>query len=183
MVEGPAFVTRTGRITPALRIRGSGARQPREAWRGPGPLVKSRPTNSLLPRVPRTNSGIGRCPRNRCREPFQIEQKALTKMRAVARNIDFVGVSDKVPASGFAWVAVRVRIICCYASAIPQPICEAMAELFSCRLHRAFKAYSTLRYFVPPKPRFEPQRNCNSTAYRLRNAASVNGGRTVARPL
>jgi hypothetical protein len=101
--------------------------------RGPGPLVKSRPTNSLLRRLPRTNSGIGRCPRNRCREPFQIEQKALTKMSAVARNIDFVGVSEEAPASGFAWVAVRVRIICCYASAIPQPICEALAELFSCR--------------------------------------------------
>ena len=51
-------------------------------------------------------------------------------MRAVARNIDFVSVSEKAPASAFAWVAVRVRIICCYASAIPQPICEALAELF-----------------------------------------------------
>jgi len=71
--------------------------------------------------------------RNRCREPLQIEQKALTKMRAVARNIDFVSVSEKAPASAFAWVAVRVRIICCYASAIPQSICEALAELFSCR--------------------------------------------------
>jgi hypothetical protein len=120
-------------------------------WRGPGPLVKSRPTNSLLRRLPRTNSGIGRCPRNRCREPFQIEQKALTKMSAVARNIDFVGVSEEAPASGFAWVAVRVRIICCYASAIPQPICEALAELFSCRPHRAPIVYSTLRYF--PRPR------------------------------
>src|SRR5450432_4091474 len=58
-------------------------------------------------------------------------------MSAVARNIDFVSVSEKAPASGFAWVAVRVRIICCYASAIPQPICEALAELFSCRPHRA----------------------------------------------
>ena len=75
-------------------------------------------------------------PAHRCREPLQIEQKALVKMRAVARNIDFVSVSEKAPAGGFAWVAVRVGIICCYTSAIPQPICEAMAELFSCRPNR-----------------------------------------------
>jgi hypothetical protein len=121
-------------------------------WRGPGPLVKSRPTNSLLRRLPRTNSGIARCPRNRCREPLQIEQEALAKMHAVARNIDFVSVSEKAPASAFAWVAVRVGLICCFASAIHQPICEAMAELFSCRPHRAFNVYSTPRYFPPPKP-------------------------------
>jgi hypothetical protein len=99
------------------------------AW----PARQKQANESLLRRVPRTNSGIARCPRNRCREPLQIEQKALTKMHAVARNIDFVSVSEKAPASAFAWVAVRVRIICCYASAIPQPICEALAELFSCR--------------------------------------------------
>jgi hypothetical protein len=74
-------------------------------------------------------------------EPLQIEQKALTKMRAVAPNIDFVSVSEKAPASAFAWVAVRARIICCYASAIPQPICEALAELFSCRPNRAARCY------------------------------------------
>jgi hypothetical protein len=103
------------------------------AW----PARQKQANKFLLRRVPRTNSGTVRCPRNRCREPLQIEPKALTKMRAVGRNIDFVGVSEKAPASGFAWVAARVRIICCYASAIPQPICEAMAELFSCRPKRA----------------------------------------------
>jgi hypothetical protein len=120
----------------------------------------------LLRRLPRTNSGIARCPRNRCREPLQIEQKALPKMSAVARNIDFVGVSEKAPASGFAWVAVRVRTICCYASAIPQPICEAMAELFSCRPHRAPIVYSTIRYFPPPKSCIKRQCACGSSARR-----------------
>jgi hypothetical protein len=152
-------------------------------WRGPGPLVKSRPTNSLLRRLPRTNSGIGRCPRHRCREPFQIERKALTKMSAVARNIDFVGVSDEAPASGLARVAVRVRIICCYASAIPQPICEAPAELFSCRPHRAPIVYSTLRYFPPPKSRIKHPRACGSSARRSLADASVSHCRTVVRPL
>jgi hypothetical protein len=121
--------------------------------------------------------------RNRCREPLQIEQKALTKMRAVARNIDFVSVSEKAPASAFAWVAVRVRIICCYASAIPQSICEALAELFSCRPHRAPTVYSTLRYFPPPKSRIKHPRACGSSARRSLADASVSHCRTVVRPL
>ena len=152
-------------------------------WRGPGPLVKSRPTNSFLRRVPRTNSRTVRCPRNRCGEPPQIEPKALLKMRAVARNIDFVSVSEKAPASGFAWVAHRVRIICCYASAIPRPICEALAELFSCRPHRAPTVYSTLRYFPPPKSRIKHPRACGSSSRRSLADASVSHCRTVVRPL
>ena len=152
-------------------------------WRGPGPLVKSRPTSFLLRRLPRTNSGIGRCPRNRCREPLQIEQKPLTKMHAVARNIDFVSVLEKALASGFAWVAVRVGIICCYTSAISQPICEAMAELFSCRPHRAPIVYSTLRYFPPPKSRIKHPRACGPSARRSLANVSVSHCRTVVRPL
>src|SRR5450432_2280682 len=121
--------------------------------------------------------------RNRCREPLQIEQKALTKMRAVARNIDFVSVSEKAPASAFAWVAVRVRIICCYASAIPQSICEALAELFSCRPHRAPVVYSTLRYFPPPKSCIKHPLACGSSSRRSLADASVSHCRTVVRPL
>jgi len=105
------------------------------------------------------------------------------KMRAVARNIDFVSASEKTPASGFAWVAVRIAIICCYASAIPQPICEAMAELFSCRPHRAPIVYSTLRYFPPPKSRIKHPRACGSSARRSLADASVSHCRTVVRPL
>jgi hypothetical protein len=105
------------------------------------------------------------------------------KMSAVARNIDFVGVSEEALASGFAWVAVRVRIICCYASAIPQPICEALAELFSCRPHRAPIVYSTLRYFPPPKSRIKHPRACGSSARRSLADASVSHCRTVVRPL
>jgi hypothetical protein len=104
-------------------------------------------------------------------------------MSAVARNIDFVGASEEAPASGFAWVAVRVRIICCYASAIPQPICEALAELFSCRPHRAPIVYSTLRYFPPPKSRIKHPRACGSSARRSLADASVSHCRTVVRPL
>jgi hypothetical protein len=115
------------------------------AW----PARQEQANEFLLRRVPRTNSGIARCPRNRCREPLQIEQKAFMKMRAVARNIDFVSLSENAPASGFAWVAVRVRIICCYASAIPQPICEALAELFSCRPSAASHQVAK---FSDPKP-------------------------------
>jgi len=147
------------------------------------PARHKQANNFLLRRVPRTNSGIARCSRNRCREPLQIEQKALTKMLAVARNIDFVGVSEKAPASAFAWVAVRVRIICCYASVIPRPICEALAELFSCRPHRAPNVCSTLRYFPPPKPRVARQCTCDSSARRLLKTASVKGRRTVVHPM
>jgi hypothetical protein len=147
------------------------------------PARQEQANEFLLRRVPRTNSGIARCPRNRCREPLQIEQKAFMKMRAVARNIDFVSLSEKAPASGFAWVAVRVRIICCYASAIPQPICEALAELFSCRPHRAPVVYSTLRYFPPPKSRIKHPRASGSSARRSLADASVSHCRTVVRPL
>jgi hypothetical protein len=104
-------------------------------------------------------------------------------MHAVARKIDFVNVSEKAPASGFAWVAVRVRIICCYTSAFPQPICEAMAELFSWRPHRAPTVYSTLRYFPPPKSRIKHPRACGSSARRSLADASVSHCRTVVRPL
>jgi hypothetical protein len=140
--------------------------------------------NKFPPSAPaRTDSEVARCPRNRRREPLQIEQKALTKMSAVARNIDFVSVSEKAPASTFAWVAHRVRIICCYASAIPRPICEALAELFSCRPHRAPVVYSTLRYFPPPKSRIKHPRAGGSSARRSLADASVSHCRTVVRPL
>jgi hypothetical protein len=43
--------------------------------------------------------------------------------------------------------------------------------------------YSTLRYFPPPKPCSARQRACDSSACRLLTAASVNGRRTVVRPL
>ena len=142
------------------------------------PFRSQRPRVRIVSGAP----GIGRCPRNRCREPFQIEQKALTRMSAVARNIDFVGVSEEAPASGFAWVAVRVRIICCYASAIPQPICEALAELFSCRPHRAPIVYATPRY---PSAEIAHQTSAGLRFLRASIAAdaSVSHCRTVVRPL
>jgi len=111
--------------------------------------------NKFPPSAPaRTNSGIGRCPRNRCREPFQIEQKALTKMSAVARNIDFVGVSEEAPASGFTWVAVRVRIICCYASAFPNQYARRWPSFFLAVLIEHLS--STPRYDISLR------RNCAS---------------------
>jgi hypothetical protein len=86
------------------------------------------------------------------RESLQIEQKARMKMRAVARNIDFVSVSEKALAGAFAWVAARVRVICCYASAIPQPICEALAELFSCRPRATAKPSPSAFILVAARP-------------------------------
>jgi len=62
----------------------------------------------------------------------------------------------------------------------PQVQILSEAVLFSCRPDRAFKVYSTLRYFPPPKP---CQCACDSCARRLVTAASVNDGRTVLRRL
>jgi hypothetical protein len=50
---------------------------------------------------------------------FENEPKAGINIRAGAWNVDCVGVSQKTPAGAFRKLAVRVEVICCYASSIP----------------------------------------------------------------
>jgi hypothetical protein len=72
------------------------------------------------------------------------------------------------------------NLLICFIN--PQPTCDALAALISCRPIRAPNFYSTLRYFPLQKPCFACQRAWNSSARRLLTTASVNGRRTVVRP-
>src|SRR6266849_10917691 len=99
-----------------------------------------------------------------------------TRTPAGAWNIDFPGVSGKAPAGGF-----KRRLLNLNSHNHNQHAGQAV--LFSCRPDRAFKVYSTLRYFPPPKPCITRQCACESCASRLLTTGSVNDGRTVVRPL
>ena len=146
-------------------------------WSWSGPLVTSRPIKS----VPRSLS------RMRVERPckpllevvagsFQNEPKAGSKYVLALRMLIALAFRKKrqqVHSGGWQFYASNLLI--CFIN--PQPTCDALAALISCRPHQAPNVYSTLRYFPRPESCIKDQRACGSSAHRSLADASVIGCR------
>ena len=112
---------------------------------------------------------------------FENEPKARINIRAGAWNVDCVGVSQKTPAGAFRKLAVRVEVICCYASSIPNQHATRWRRLYLAVVRSGY--FRRLgHFFSSPESCFARQRVCDSSARGSRVEASVNGYRTVLRP-
>ncbi len=107
---------------------------------------------------------------------FQNEPKAGSKYVLALRMLIALAFRKKrqqVHSGGWQFYASNLLI--CFIN--PQPTCDALAALISCRPHQAPNVYSTLRYFPRPESCIKDQRACGSSAHRSLADASVIGCR------